>query len=289
MYSRTIRTIYIVSFILVLLSLLGKIGVVFFGTLPNFHKVQSTRILRVENNTAYISLIVEIENRSLIPFSIVNSDLSLYDSNKKLGLITIQNNVFVPGNSSSLIKFQLALSQDQLYNFVQNDIDSLFLSVQGSCDLNMMGISKSVQIHQTLSLFIQKMIEEYIFRVFQNSLFNQNAHLNKLTTPKSLSVPVTLRNESGFDVNINSIKSKVFINQINAGQGNITSVIELPNNMKNYQTSIQFSLAELEAISFSSHILDKKRMEFSVDCIMEVSLWNRIYPVLIELNGEILD
>lgn len=289
MHTRLIKTLYIISAILIFVSLLGKGLAIIYGTLPKFHKVQSVRILRVENNTAYISLIVEIENRSIVPFSITNSDLSLYDSNKKLGLINIQNNVLVHSNSSSIIKFQLALTKDQILQFVQNNTDSLFLEVQGSCDLKMMGINKTVKISQPMTIYVEKMMDEYIFRVFQNAIFNQNANINRLTTPKSLSIPITLRNESGFDVTITNIQSKVFMNKITAGSGNISSAIELPNNMKNYQTTLLFSLNDLESLSYSSTTIERHRIQYSVDCLMEVSLWNRIYPVLVELNGEIID
>jgi len=287
MASKWIRNMYIISAILVFLSLAGRLYVIAYGVMPKFSKVQSVRILRIENDNAYISLVLEVENHSPVPFSIISSDLSVFDANQHLGRVLIQNNARVSGNSSSIIKFQLGIPLNKINEINQKNQEKLYLQLQGTCDLKMLGINKKVMINQELSLLFSKMIEEYVFRIFQNAVYNENASLNPYTTPKTLLLPLTFRNESGVNVNIISMESKISINQLQCGSGNISNAFLLENNIRSLSQMMLFELTGLDAMQISNPINAKGRNEFSVESKLQLSFWDKIYTIRIELNGEI--
>ncbi|HOD54394.1 MAG TPA: hypothetical protein PKJ08_07695 [Candidatus Cloacimonadota bacterium] len=287
MTGKWIKILYIISGILLFLSLMGRVYVIAYGIMPKFSKVQSVRILRIENENAFISLIVEVENRSAVPFSIISSDMSVFDANQHLGKVLINNNVRVPGNSSSIIKFQMSIPLTKIKEIHHKNLDNLYIQLQGACDLKMLGIYKKVMINQELSVLFSKMIEEYVFRIFQNSVYNENANLNPYTSPKTILIPLTFRNESGVDVNILDMTSKVSVNKLQCGSGNISNEFLLENNIRDKSMFMVCQLNGLDAMQISNPINLNGRNEYSIESLLKLSFWEKIYTIRIELNGEI--
>ncbi len=280
----TIR-LYIISFVLIFCSITAHVIAFSNKINPTFSNVQSIRILRIEKEEAFISLVVEVNNHSLLPFSIINTDLYIYDTSKQLGSVIVQNNVFVPGNSSSIAKFQLLMEKEKMVELLKMNQGSMKVQIQGTCILRILGIRKDVTLNEVLELKLDQMMEEYVFRIFQNSVFVSEHQFDQLINPKNSLFTLKFRNDSGFDVSVNSLKSKLSINQIYAGSSNLSNFLILEKDAIDIEESLVFDLSSLNSLQYSNPLQSENKKNYSIESMMNLFLINRNYNVKIELNG----
>lgn len=280
----TIR-LYIISSILFACSIIAHIIAFGNNINPTFTNVQSIKILRIEKEDAFISLVVEIDNHSLMPFSIINTDLYVYDTSKQLGSVFIQNNVYVPGNSSSIVKFQLLMNKEKMTELLQMNKDKMNVQIQGTCTLRILGLTKNVVLNEVLELKLDEMMEEYVFRIFQNSVFVSGYKMDQSENPKNITFNLKFRNDSSFDVNIIDFRSKLSINQIYAGDSNISSPFILEKDAIDIEQMMLYDLSALNSLQFSNPFQTENQKSFTIESMLSVFLINKNYNVKIELNG----
>lgn len=287
--NKSVISNYLIAFslIMIIISLSAKALFLFYGTLPTFNKIQSVRILRIEGDLAFISLVIDVENKNIIPFIIKDSNVYAYDSKQKIGDVFIDNDVTVSANTSTILRLQMSIPREKVETLLLNGSDQYALELQGTCRMNMLGLTKKVKIDEKIEVPVVKMMEEYVFRSFQYAIFSEPGDILISANPMQLRIPLKFRNESGFDVYIADLKSNVYLNQTLAGQGNISESFQLPNKVKDYSTRLVFNLNDWQSLGYSSSNFLKERVVYRIEGKLTVSLWNKPYAVNIDLHGEV--
>ncbi len=274
------------SVFFVIISVSAKVLFLYYGTLPTFNQIRTVRILRFERNTAFISLIIDVENKNIIPFVIKNANLYAYDFKQKIGDVFIDNEVIVSGNTSTMLRLQLSIPKERIESLVLNEADSLNLELQGQCIMKMLGINKKILINEKISIPVRTMMNEYVFRSFQYAIFSEIGTINPNTKPMQLVIPLKFRNESGIDVYIADLKSQVYINQTLAGTGNIESSFQLADKYKNIPSSLVFSLSDWQSLGYSASNFVKDRLNYRIEGKLDLTVWNKPYKIIIDMQGE---
>jgi hypothetical protein len=177
------------------------------------------------------------------------------------------------------------MEKEKMVELLKMNQGSMKVQIQGTCILRILGIRKDVTLNEVLELKLDQMMEEYVFRIFQNSVFVSEHQFDQLINPKNSLFTLKFRNDSGFDVSINSLKSKLSINQIYAGSSNLSNFLILEKDAIDIEESLVFDLSSLNSLQYSNPLQSENKKNYSIESMMNLFLINRNYNVKIELNG----
>jgi hypothetical protein len=285
--KRCIKILFISAIFLTILSVIGKAITIYQSISPIIRITQNAKVLRIENNNVHISLSAEVENQSIFPLSIISSRFSLYDKNKQLGYITLQNYDNIKANSTSIMKFQIVIPLEKINSAKNIDKKSMYLQMQGVCDVKVLGFIKKVHINQAFNLSFESIFEEYIFRVFQSSVSAFKAKYNHQSKQRTIILPINIENKLGTRIDILSIDSKLSVNKIQRASSLQNTNIILLNNASTESITIIYKLENTEEMRFSNPLLAENKNTFSALLNFKVKFFDNLYPISIEIIGEI--
>ncbi|HPY96460.1 MAG TPA: hypothetical protein PL063_04555 [Candidatus Cloacimonadota bacterium] len=284
MSKNWLKTIDHVSTILLFLALIGQAFILYKNISPSLTEIQNVKAMKIENNNMHVSFSLGVENKSLIPFSIISSNLTLYDENKQLGYILLQDNVIIKANTESMLKFQMVIPLDKIKNIDKDNNRQLYVQIHGSIDLKAFGFIKKTKINKDFKLILDEPLDEYAYRIFQNTISTNDLILDIHSIPKTVTVPLTINNNSGVDIEINNLTAKLAINKIQCAEYIINHTVLLRNEETNTQQKLFFSLSDIEEQKFSNPLNIESKNTYSVKIKADVMFFNKIYPFIIDFD-----
>ncbi|HOE91165.1 MAG TPA: hypothetical protein PLV22_04255 [Candidatus Cloacimonadota bacterium] len=284
MNKNWLKTIDHVSTILLFLALIGQAFILYKNISPGLTEIQNVKIVKIENNNVHVSFSLGVENISLIPFTIISSNLTLYDENKQLGYILLQDNVIIKANTESMLKFQMVIPLDKIKNIDKDHNRQLYVQIHGSIDLKVFGFIKKTKINKDFNLILDESLDEYAYRTFQSSISTNSLTLDVHSIPKTVAIPLTINNNSGVSIEINNLTAKLAINKIQCAECLISQAISLKNEEIDTQQKLFFSLSDIEEQKFSNPLNIESKNTYSVKIKADVMFFNKKYPFIIDFD-----
>lgn len=261
------------------------------GIPPELVKVEKIEIQQFDEDSINLDVFVIIQNKNNSKIDVSDLYANILHNQDTIGFAKKDEQVQLNALDTAAVNFYASLNTQKFIKSVSAKSDSLKLRMLGSANADLGLFTLPVDIDLEYSLNIKENISQLVERdiKIEKLITLKSGKLKSLGTSESVvEVEFQVQNPYGVDFTVEGYLSKIFINDKEAGSGDIKNVIEIKKNGKNINAVSVYKLDNVKTIAslFGSIFTRKLIYKTTGTLLIEVLGYKIQFPY--SFNGELI-
>ncbi|GEM_PF-1724237 len=253
------------------------------GLAPEFKNIKETEILKFNFDSLWVSIVALAENKNDFEIDIENLAVSIIHQNDTLGYAERKEKWRLKSLETGNVQFNAVLGTKKILEIISSDEDSLHLKLIGSADANLGLITLPVDVDLSFIIAIKEQIAKSI---------KQDTESNKIITIISaglksksfgesiVEIDFKINNPYGIEFTVINYPSKISINGIEAGTGNIDDVIMVNSKGNESKGKIRYTLSNSKTFASLFGSLFSRKLEYETEgqLLIDIMGFNIEFP-----------
>lgn len=261
------------------------------GIPPELVKVEKIEIEQFDADSIKLDVFVIILNRNNFKIEVSDLYANILHNQDTIGFAKKDEQVQLNVLDTVAVNFYASLNTEKFIKSVSAKNDSLKLRMLGTANADLGLFTVPVDIDLEYSLNIKENISQLVERDIQieNLIELKGGKLKSFGTSESVvEVEFKVQNPYGVDFTVEGYPSIIFINDKEAGSGNIKETIEIEKNGKNINAVSVYKLDNVKTITslFGSIFTRKLIYKTTGTLLLEILGYKIQFPY--SFNGELI-
>ena len=261
------------------------------GIPPELVEVEKIVIEQFDADSINLDVFVFILNKNNFKIEVSDLYANILHNQDTIGFAKKDEQVQLNALDTAAVNFYASLNTEKFIESVSAKNDSLKLRMLGTANADLGLFTVPVDIDLEYSLNIKENISQLVERDIQieNLIELKGGKLKSLGTSESVvEVEFKVQNPYGVDFTVKGYPSIIFINEKEAGSGDIKNVIEIEKNGKNINAVSVYKLDNVKTITslFGSIFTRKLIYKTTGTLILEILGYKIQFPY--SFNGELI-
>jgi LEA14-like dessication related protein len=261
------------------------------GVAPEIIDVTDIRILKLNPDSLQLDISLLALNKNNSDVEIDNVYLNLLIDKDTIGNAFRNEKIKMKNFDTSTVNFFANLNTLKAIETASKRKDSLEIKMKGEVTANLGLITMPVEVDLSHKFDLQKELTKTIENDTKNNelLKVQSAKLNSFSLGKStVEVEFKLTNPYGIDIILKDYQSKIFIDENESGEGNISSEINLQKENAAADGSVIYELSNVKTITSLFGSILKRKLEYRTTGIIKLEALGYNIQFPFNFKGELV-
>jgi len=277
--------------IIILLLLINRFWCSTSGIPPELVSVEKIQIEQFDADSINLKVFVTVLNRNNFKIDVSELYANILHNNDTIGIAKKVEMVQLSALDTAAVNFYASLNTQKFIKSVSDESDSLKLRMLGSANADLGLFSIPVDIDLEYSFNAKENISQFVEKDVQieKLIKLKGGRLRSFATSESVvEVEFKVQNPYGVGFTVEGYPSKIFINDKEAGSGDIKDVIEIEKNGKNINAVSVYKLDNVKTITslFGSIFSRKLIYKTTGTLLIEILGFKIQFPY--SFNGELI-
>jgi LEA14-like dessication related protein len=291
MKKRMLKISISVVTISILLLLINRFWCSTSGIPPELVSVETIQIQQFNADSINLNVFVTVLNRNNFKIDVSDLYANILHYQDTIGFAKKNEIVQLNALDTAAINFSASLSTRKFIKSVSDKSDSLNLRMLGTANADLGLFTVPVDINLEYTFNVKENISQLVERDVQieNLIKLEGGKLKSLSTSESVvEVEFKVRNPYGVDFTVEGYPSKIFINDKEAGSGNIKTPINIEKKGGGIKAVSVYKLDNIKTITslFGSIFTRKLIYKTTGTLIIDILGYRIQFPY--SFNGELI-
>ncbi|NNG27124.1 MAG: hypothetical protein HKM87_06330 [Ignavibacteriaceae bacterium] len=280
-----------VVIIIILILLISRFWCSTSGIPPELVRVEKIEVEQFNADSINLNVFVTVLNKN--NFKIDVSDLYAYilHNQDTIGAATKDEMVQLSALDTATINFYAFLNTQKFIKSVSNKSDSLKLRMLGTANADLGLFSVPVDMDLEYTFNVKENISQLVERDVQveNLIKLEGGKLKSLGTSESVvEVEFIIQNPYGVDFEVEGYPSKIFINDKEAGKGNIKTAIIIEKKSDGIKAVSVYKLNNIKTITSLFGSIFTRKLIYKTTGILLIDVLGYKIQFPYSFNGELV-
>jgi len=277
--------------IIIMFILVNRLWCSTSGIPPELLKIDKIDLQQFNADSINLNVFVTVLNRNNFKIDVSELYANILHNNDTIGIAKKDEMVQLGALDTAALNFYAFLNTQKFIKSVSDKSDSLNLRMLGTANADLGLFSIPVDIDLEYSFNAKENISQLVEKDVQieKLIKLERGKLKSLGTSESIvEVEFNVQNPYGVDFKVEGYPSKIFINDKDAGSGDIKAAIEIGKNGKDIKAVSVYKLDNVKTIAslFGSIFTRKLIYKTTGILILEILGYKLQFPY--SFNGELI-
>lgn len=245
------------------------------GTAPEIIDVRDIRITDFSAESLNLSVTATAVNKNNFEIDVTELSAKIVFKDDAIGVASREAQLTIAPLDTAEFTFTADLVTKKVLNLGSEEIDSIDLELIGSAkaDLGIISLPVDVNLNHTFNL------KDNISRIVQNDVKQHkiltivNAKLNSLKPDNSaVEIEFNIKNPYDLEISVLNFPSQLYINDVEAGSGNIVERIIVQPGGKKTNGLMIYKLSNLKTLASLFGSILKRKIEYETKGLLSISV-----------------
>lgn len=275
----------------ILLLLINRFWCSTSGIPPELLKVEKIEIQQFNTDSINLNVFVTVLNRNNFKLDVSELYANILHNQDTIGFAKKDEMVQLNALDTAAINFYASLNTQKFIKSVSDKGDSLKLRMLGTANADLGLFTVPVDIDLEYSFNAKENISQLVERDVrvENLIKLEGGKLKSLSTSESVvEVEFKVQNPYGVDFKVEGYPSKIFINEKEAGSGNIKATIEIKKKGAGIKAVSVYKLDNVKTITSLFGSIFTRKLIYKTTGVLLIDILGFKVQFPYSFNGELI-
>ncbi len=291
MKNLMIKILIAAAAIVTLLFLTNRLWCSGSGIPPELIEIKKIEIQNFNADSINLYVTVKILNKNNFQIDVSNFAANILHNNNSIGTAKQNDMIHLNALDTAEVSFYAAFFTKSFVNSVGTESDSINLKMLGTAEADLGLFSVPVDIDLEYKLDVKNNISRVVEKDVQleNLIKLEGGKIKSLGTSESVvEVEFKVKNPYGIDFTVEGYPSKIFINEKEAGSGDIKSKIEIKRKSENISAVSVYKLDNFKTITSLFGSIFSKKLTYKTTGILFLDILGYKLQFPYNFNGVLI-